>query len=193
MICENYIKNIFFYREWLPLDKKEFRILAMLADKGKFKGNLSDMCRYFSLDPQTRTRIQLRESIQKLSDQGLIVQESSGNTYTLRAIPKVEKIEMPRKWLTLLRQHHYSSESVSWEAIVKVWLWLSACGGDQVITNDMLAEDLKISVSTVIAAKNVLQNEFAAITKEYVSEKHGEEFFVRIGQKINVAAWWATD
>ena len=187
------MENISFCREWLPLDKKEFRILAMLADKGKFQGNLSDMCRYFSLDPQTRTRNQLRESIQKLSDQGLIVQESSGITYTLRAIPKVEKIEMPRKWLTLLRQHHYSSESVSWEVIVKVWLWLSACGSDQVIKNDMIAVDLKISVSTVIAAKNVLQNEFAAITKEYVSEKHGEDIFVRIGQKINVAAWWAVD
>ena len=156
-------EKITFYRDWLPLDKKEFRILAMLADKGKFQGNLSDMCRYFSLDPQTRTRNQLRESIQKLLDQGLIVQEISGITYTLRAIPKVEKIEMPRKWLALLRQHHYSSESVSWEVIVKVWLWLSACGGDQVIKNDMIATDLKISVSTVIAAKNVLQNEFAAI------------------------------
>lgn len=182
-----------FFSEWLPLDKKEFRILAMLADKGKFQGNLSDMCRYFSLDPQTRTRSQLRESIQKLLDQGLIVQEISGNTYTLRAIPKVEKIDMPREWLTLLRQHQYSSESVSWEAIVKVLLWLSACGSDQVIRNDMLAADLKISVSTIIAAKNVLQNEFEAITKEYISEKLGEDFFVRTGQKINVAAWWATD
>jgi len=160
------MENISFCREWLPLDKKEFRILAMLADKGKFQGNLSDMCRYFSLDPQTRTRNQLRESIQKLSDQGLIVQESSGITYTLSAVPKEKKIEMPHEWLALLRQHQYSSESVSWEAIVKVLLWLSAFGGDQVITNDMIAANLNISVSTVVSAKNVLQNEFEAITKE---------------------------
>ncbi len=182
-----------FFNKWLPLDKKEFRILAMLADKGKFQGNLSDMCRYFSLDPQTRTRNQLRESIQNLLGQGLIKCKISGRSYTLSAVPKENKIEMPHEWLALLRQHQYSSESVSWEAIVKVWLWLSACGGDQVIKNDMIADDLKISVSTVIAAKNVLQNEFAAITKEYVSEKHGEDFFVRLGQKINVAAWWAAD
>jgi hypothetical protein len=187
------MENISFCREWLPLDKKEFRILAMLADKGKFQGNLSDMCRYFSLNPQTCTRSQLRESIQQLADQGFIEYEVIGRNYTLRAVPKDEKIKIPRQWLALLRQHQYSSESVSWEVIVKVLLWLIACGGDQVIKNDMIATDLKISVSTVIAAKNVLQNEFAAITKEYVSEKHGEDFFVRIGQKINVAAWWATD
>ena len=46
--------KITFYAEWLPLDKKEFRILAMLADTGVFIGNLSDICRYFNLTTTTR-------------------------------------------------------------------------------------------------------------------------------------------
>ena len=33
-----------FYLEWLGLDKSLFRILAMLADVGQFRGNLSDLC-----------------------------------------------------------------------------------------------------------------------------------------------------
>ena len=47
------MENVAFYREWLPLNKKEFRILAMLADfGGEYHGNLTDMCRYFSVSPQ---------------------------------------------------------------------------------------------------------------------------------------------
>ena len=43
------MENVAFYREWLPLNKKEFRILAMLADfGGEYHGNLTDMCRYIS-------------------------------------------------------------------------------------------------------------------------------------------------
>ena len=38
-----------FYREWLPLDKKEFRILAMLADyDGEYHGNLTDILFHLS-------------------------------------------------------------------------------------------------------------------------------------------------
>ena len=80
------MEQITFYREWLPLDKKYFRILAMLADKGEFRGNLSDLCRYFSINPQQRHRTQLRDAIQKLNDQGLIACEISSRTYTMRVV-----------------------------------------------------------------------------------------------------------
>lgn len=186
------MKNLSFCRDWLPLDKKDFRILAMLADKGEFRGNLSDLCRYFSVDPQQRNRNQLREAIQRLSDQGLIACEISGRTYTLRAIPKGKEIEIPREWFSLLLHHQYSAESVSWEAVMKVLLWLVDCD-DQVITNNKVAADLNVSVSTVVSAKNVLEKDFSAITKTYVSEKIDEDFFVRLGQQIDVSAWWASD
>ena len=74
------MEKITFYREWLPLDKKDFRILALLADKGMFQGNLSDLCRYFSLNPQQRNRNQIRESIQRLKKAKMIVSEVKGNT-----------------------------------------------------------------------------------------------------------------
>ena len=61
-----------FFREWLPLAKSDFRILALLADKGDFDGNLSDLCRCFSLDTQTKNRNKLREAILRLAAAGLI-------------------------------------------------------------------------------------------------------------------------
>ena len=81
-----------FYREWLPLKKGEFRIMAMLADKGKFSGNLSDLCRYFFVSPQTRNRNSLVEQINALEQSGYITVQHTGRTYTLTAIPKAKKI-----------------------------------------------------------------------------------------------------
>ena len=63
-------KDLVFYKEWFPLPKGEFRILAMLADKGQFSGNLSDLCRYFFVNPQTATRNRLANQINSLEEQG---------------------------------------------------------------------------------------------------------------------------
>lgn len=182
--------NMIFYKEWLTLDKKDFRILAMLAANGKFQGNLSDLCRYFSLDPQQRNRNQLRESIQQLCDQGLIECQMSGRTYTLQAIPKDNEIKMPQEWYETLRRHDYTSEAVSWEAVLKVLLWIID-NPRSVVTNREIAKDLSISVSTVGCAKNVLEREYSAITRKKVSQKLGENYFHTIGQELVATAWWS--
>lgn len=185
-------EKIIFYREWFPLDKKEFRIMAMLADKGSFKGNLSNMCRYFSLSPQQKNRNNLRTSIKYLNDGKWITAEKCGNTYCLKLIPKAEEIRIPRKWLTELRKHNYSSESVSWEAILKVLLWIHNNKND-IITNTDISNDLNISISTICAAKKVLKNEYEAIRVRKVSEKINEDFFMTIGQELHACAWWNID
>ena len=82
-----------FYREWLPLDKKEFRILAMIADKGEYKGNLSEICEYLSLNPQTKNRNQIGNSIQALVEQDFVDCIKQGRTYTLKAIQKKRKLK----------------------------------------------------------------------------------------------------
>lgn len=187
---EKRMEKITFYREWLPLDKKDFRILALLADKGMFQGNLSDLCRYFSLNPQQRNRNQIRESIQRLKKAKMIVSEVKGNTYTLRLIPKEKEISIPRKWLETLRRHEYAGEPVSWEAVLKVLLWIIEHQG-RITTNNEIAADLGISVSTVVSAKNVLEREYSAITRRKVSKKTGEDTFCAIGQELNASAWWS--
>ena len=56
---------IVFYDDWLPLPKAEFNVLAMVAEQGgTYAGNLSDMCRYLNVTPQTRNREQLRSAIE---------------------------------------------------------------------------------------------------------------------------------
>ena len=89
------MSGIVFFREWFPLPKGEFRIMAMLAEKGQFRGNLSDLCRYFSVSPQTKSRRALKNQISELEKKGFITVQKTRNTYTLKAIPKEEL----GKWL----------------------------------------------------------------------------------------------
>lgn len=183
------MERIIFYREWLPLQKQEFRILAMLADLGEFRGNLSDLCRYFSLTPQSRNRNQLKASIEALQSLGFIETESCGRCLIIKAVPKEQKIEMPREWMELLKNHDYSSESVAWEQVLKVYLWISQ-NEAPIVTNDEIAAALNISTSTLGYAKNVLEYEYAAITRKKVSEKVGDNAFRTIGQELAAGAWW---
>lgn len=177
------------YREWLPLDKKEFRILAMLADKGEYNGNLSDLCDYFSLSRQQRNRNALRNAIEQLNTSGFITYTVTGRTYYIKAVPKETAIIIPRERLLRIKAHDYSSEDVAWEQVLKVLLWIYD-NDEPIVTNRMIAEDLQISVSTIGYAKNVLQYEYEAINRRKVSEKIGDDCFRTIGQELAASAWW---
>ena len=71
-------------------------------------------------------------------------------------------------------------------------LWLIAHNPEVMITNQQIADDLDVSVSVVVSAKNVLEKDFEAIVKQMISDKLGEDFFIRRGQKIELSAWWKT-
>lgn len=178
-----------FYRNWLALDKEEFRIMVLLADVGLFCGNLSDICRYLLLDPQTSQRTQLRQSLQKLHKLGLIEYQQSGQKHTASAIPGHGAIIIQRKWMLLIKNHKYSSANVAWEQVLKVYLWIAA-NDLPIVTNALIAKELNISITTITRAKRILDNEFEAIVRKKASEKIAENEFRTIGQRITATAWW---
>lgn len=178
-----------FYKEWLPLPKAEFNILAMLAEQGgTFSGNYTDMCRYLTVTPQSRNRKVLQAAIESLVSKGFITCESRGRTQHLKLIPKATAIELPRLWVQSVIRHDYSSENVAFAQVLKVFLWIVQNTQD-IVTNDMIAADLGVSVSTVVSAKNVLEREYENITKRKVSEKWGDSFR-SVGQELAAGAWW---
>ena len=181
-----------FFAEWLSLPKEQFKILVMLADVGAFRGNLSDLCRYFSVDPQTHNRNQLRAAIDELTRNGFIQSARAGNTYQLTIVPKEEEITMPDEWVARIRRHEYHSEGVAWEIVLKVQLWLMQNAKEAIITNNEIARSICISASQVVAAMNVLKNEFQAFIKGY-AYSHTGDCFRRKGQIIDMSAWWAAN
>lgn len=179
-----------FYWEWLPLPKAEFNILAMLAEQGgSFSGNYSDICRYFGVTPQDRTRRPIRAAVENLAAHGWINHTSSGRTQYLSVIPKATEISLPRRWVQSVIRHDYSTESVAFAVVLKVFIWIAHNRLD-VVTNNMIAQSLGVSVSTVVSGKNVLLKEYENITKVKVSEKLGDDFFRTIGQRLAAGAWW---
>lgn len=184
------MKMVTFYREWLPLPKSEFNILAMIAEQGgTFAGNWSDMCRYLNVTPQSRNRKPIQAAVESLTSKGFITWDSSGRTQTLKVIPKATEIELPRLWVQSVIQHDYSSEDVAFAPVLKLFLWIAQNELD-IVTNDMIAADLGVSVSTVVSAKNVLEREYENITKRKVSEKLGDNIFRTLGQELAAGAWW---
>ena len=179
-----------FYWEWIPLPKAEFNVLAMIAEQGgSFTGNYSDMCRYLGVDPQSRNRNTLRAAIEELTKNRFITQESRGRTHHLTVIPKATEIRLPRLWVQSVIQHDYSSEAVAFAPVLKVFIWI-VHNNLSVVTNGMIAEDLNVSVSTVVNAKNVLEREYQNITKRKISEKIGSDTFRNLGQELAAGAWW---
>ena len=179
-----------FYREWLPLPKAEFNVLAMIAEQGgSFSGNYSDMCRYLGVTPQSRNRDMLRDVINLLTAKGFITCESRGRIHHLKVIPKATEIRLPRLWVQSVIRHDYSSETVAFAHVLKVFIWI-AHNNLSVVTNGMIAEDLHVSISTVVNAKNVLEREYENITKRKISEKIGSDKFRNLGQELTAGAWW---
>lgn len=189
------LKEIVFYREWFPLPKGEFRILAMLADKGKFSGNLSELCRYFFVTPQTQTRNRLVEQITLLENKGFITVQRKGRTYTLTAIPKAEKIKIAREHYERIRTRSRAAEgeSVAWECVLKVYLWARTNNYDSIITNQMIKDDLDLSAGVICSAKNVLDKEFGAIHRQKVSVLMPSGEIHTIGQNIGASAFWSNE
>ena len=179
-----------FYWEWLPLPKAEFNILAMLAEQGgSFSGNYSDMMGYFRVTRQQHNRQVLRTAIESLSAAGFISHESRGRTQILTIIPKATEIPLPRAWVQSVIRHDYSSESVAFAQVLKVFAWV-AHNEMPVVTNGEIAADLACSPSTVVSAKNVLVHEYEIITKKRISEKMRENFFRNLGQELRTNAFW---
>lgn len=184
------LEEAIFYREWIPLPKAEFNILSMLAEQGgSFSGNYSDMCRYLNVTPQNRNRQTLRAAIDSLAASGYITHESSGRTHTLTVIPKATEIPLPADWVRSVLRHDYKKENVAAAQVIKVFLWITE-NKREVVTNDMIAEDLGISASTVVSAKNVLERAYENITKKKVSEMTGKGGFRTLGQELAASAWW---
>lgn len=163
--------------------------MVMLADVGAFRGTLSDMCRYFSVDPQTHNRNRLRAAIDELTRHSFIKVTRTGRTYQMTIIPKEEEITMPAEWVARIRRHEYHSEDVAWEVVLKVQLWLMQNANGTLVTNDEIAMGVESSVSQVCAAKNVLEREYRALVKDYAYWNTGN-CFRRKGQSIDMSAWW---
>lgn len=184
------MKECIFYKEWLHLPKDQFNILAMIAASGgEFIGNLTDICNYLSVTPQSRNRNKNRMAIEDLHSDGWITWKNDGRTQILSVHPKATEISLPLEWVLSVIKHDYSGEPVAFAQVLKVFIWI-ADNDIEVITDELIEHDLKISKSTIGRAKKVLKFGYEIVKCELVSKKIRDDVFIRIGQKLEACAWW---
>ena len=186
------MEMVIFYREWLPLLKEEFNVVVMVAVQGGiFRGYFSDICRCLNISPQTRNRERIQAAIHTLVEKNFITDEIEGRNHNLKVIPKRNGIQLPLQWVQSVLHHDYSGsgKGVAPVQVLKVFAWI-VDNKNEIVTNDMIAEELNISASTVISAKNVLEKEYENITKKKRSMKLSENNFQTVGQELQASAWW---
>ena len=189
-------KKVCFYREWLALPKNDFRILAMLADKGgNFKGSLADVCRCLNITPgQSKTNTQLKTSIKILTAGGFISYQRQGNTYTLQLIPKETEIEVFRKWVEdVIYKKGFEGESVAWEQVLKVLIWVYGQDGMAFYTAKELGEELGVSADVIGAAGRLLERQYQSIAREPEKYKTPDGQIRTAGQHFTGALPWSRE
>ena len=176
--------------EWLNLPKAEFKMLVMIADIGQNLGNASDMCRYFNRSPQNKNKNRLRGALENLAEQNIIDLEKQKNDYVatlLNPILQENKVCIKRKYVTEILHHNYT-QSVAWEIVLKVYIWLLD-NGKSLFTNRQIGKCIGVSESTVTEAKNALKA-FGAFEIEKVTIKEGEQYYRCVGQIAEASAFW---
>ena len=189
-------EKVAFYREWLPLPKNDFRILAMLADKGgSFKGSLADMCRCLNIGSgQSKTNSRLRASIESLTADGFITHQKQGNTYTLSLVPKETKIEVFRKWVDdVIYVKGFESESVAWEQVLKLLIWVYGQDGMTYTTAAAIGMEFGVSADVVGAAYKVLDRQYHSILREPEKYKDFNGEMRTAGQYFNGCMPWSRE
>ena len=181
-----------FEKEWLSMEKYDFKILtliAVLAQNGlAYRGKLKDMCEFLGVANQTNNKNKIKEAVNNLHKEGYIYFIKDGQTYTLTLQVKAEKdrqiIRIKKQWINMVRD----TKGASWDTILRVWLYLID-NSKEVIRNADIATDLNMSISTVKRVKSVLVDELHAIKCTNKAKKIGPDTYIRLGQTIDTFAW----
>ena len=157
------------------------------ASGGEYRGNLTDICNYLSVTPQSRNRNRIRNALNSLKSDNWIDWGNDGRTQMLSVAPKATEISLPLEWVDLVIKHKYARE-VAWANVLKLYIWIICNKGDK-STNKEIAASLGVSETTVCSAKNVLEKEFGIITKRNISVRCFDGFR-SIGQILEASALW---
>lgn len=183
-------ETLTFYREWLKLDKKDFRILAMLVNENGYTGSLRQLCEIFNLSKQSRHVNSFKASIKTLEKGGYIIVKTQGTTYQLSIIQQEDEIKISSRWVRDVIYKSSFSLSVSWEQLLKLLLWVYGQAKEELTTNAKICEDLNMSESTLGNAKKVLETEFGSI--QHTIEKKEIVFLhngITVKEKVNVGQY----
>ena len=173
----------------------------MLADNHlAYRGTLADMCDFLGVaSGNSRTNKKIQDAIAALEKDGLLKKIVDGRTFTLTLSKKAEKqrrvIRIQKEWIMVVKDYSAmsnKSESVDWEKVLRVWLFLLDRGNtSQTITNQQIADAIGMTKGTVDNARGALTKDIEAIIskKKYKYLAEAAQPFRCYGSQITTTAW----
>lgn len=153
-------------KDWLTVQNYQFKILVMIAalaeNKLAFRGKLKDMCEFLGVQSCGVNNKKIKDAIEALEKKNDIIVVKQGQTWTLTLSTKAEKkpkvIRIKNAWIKAIQQYKSpEDENVSWESILKVFVFLCADKKD-VKTYQDIATELGLKYNTVRRAVWALDN-----------------------------------
>ena len=185
--------------EWLTVKNYEFKILVMIACLAEnhlaFRGKLKDMCEFLGVSNQANNVKKIKEAIEALETKNDIIVVREGYTWTLTLTNKCFSKERTKKirnsYVKAIQNYKpidKNNDSVSWESILKVLVYLCA-DKREIKRYDEIAKALNIGKDTVRNAVLALDNiEFSdmSIKRKLAWFRTQEGEFKVNGQKFEV-------
>lgn len=180
-----------FPKEWLVLQKYQFKLLTavtVLADNQKaYRGKLSDLCQYLSIQPSTPNINKLKSTIAFLVENNYVNTIVDKDIYTISLSKAAETnqniIKIKRAWCNLIRN---TKSEAAWEQVLKVFLVLMELSHnpDQIITCAEIGKMIKCSGSTVgRAVKTLCSIDFKdfRFQKEIITKRVEGDSYITLG------------
>lgn len=172
-----------FYKEWLPLPKAQFRLLAFLAENGKFSGNKAQLCRMLGLSPRGKNVKSLGATIEALANSEFIKAQRRGNTYLLEVAPQETEVKIYDKAYAEIKEDLLSPKNVSLEAVIKTLMWIGCANGNEIYTENFVGGDIGCCDETVSKAYKILVN-LNLVSKTIIKEQFDGGDTINVGHEV---------
>lgn len=148
----------------MELNKYEFKILTMVLalknDERIYSGKLANMCEFLNIGKTSKNNKNIKETINDLSEKGLLVYYVNGHTWTLifkdSALENKEILQLDKAWLDTVRLFRTDeNNSVDWSNLLKVFIFLFS-NNNKVFTIEEISKETNLS-------KNIIKKALAAI------------------------------
>lgn len=183
--------------DWLTVANYQFKILVMVAALAEnhlaYRGKLKDMCEFLGVSNQKNNTDKIKAAIEALEQSGDIKTIKDGHTWTLTLSVKAERkskiIKIKNAWIKVIQSYKCKkNESVSWENILKVLVYLCADSAE-VKRYETIGKALNVSPdvvhNAVIALDSIDFGDIEVKRKLAWYKKNDNDYRV-VGQKFQV-------
>ena len=180
--------NINVSKQWLDdLVDYQIKILlltSVLADNNlAFRGTLKTMCEWLGIKSSGNNNKKIKQCLQNLSNNGYIFYKVEGRTHHVsisnKGLKNKQIYKVRKKWIEVFKKYCKENKnknfSIDWIKVLRVFIYLYYKKGDEILTEQKIAQITSVSKQTVSnALKAILACDLKGvrIEKEVIKDSY---------------------